>query len=77
MGGKRDAKKLFRKLLRLRNDVGMLSEEYDTRASELTGNFPQALSHVALVNTAFVLNRETTSRAKPANDTSDQPQARR
>jgi GH15 family glucan-1,4-alpha-glucosidase len=34
----------------------MLSEEYDTRASELTGNFPQALSHIALVNAAFHLD---------------------
>jgi GH15 family glucan-1,4-alpha-glucosidase len=49
VGRKRDAEKLFRKLLRLRNDVGLLSEEYDTRAGERTGNFPQALSHIALV----------------------------
>jgi GH15 family glucan-1,4-alpha-glucosidase len=47
VGRKRGAEKLFRKLLRLRNDVGLLSEEYDTRAGELTGNFPQALSHIA------------------------------
>ena len=40
VGRKRDAEKLFKKLLRLRNDVGLLSEEYDTRARELTGNFP-------------------------------------
>jgi GH15 family glucan-1,4-alpha-glucosidase len=42
VGRKRDAENLFRKLLRLRNDVGLLSEEYDTRAGERTGNFPQA-----------------------------------
>jgi GH15 family glucan-1,4-alpha-glucosidase len=42
--------------LRLCNDVGLLSEEYDTRAGELTGNFPQALSHIALVNAAFQLD---------------------
>jgi len=55
-GRKHDAEKLFKKLLRLRNDVGLLSEEYDTRARELTGNFPQALSHIALVNAAFHLD---------------------
>ncbi len=56
MGRKRDAEKLFRKLLRLTNDVGLLSEEYDTRTRELIGNFPQALSHIALVNAAFPLD---------------------
>ena len=56
VGRKRDAEKLFKNLLGLRNDVGLLSEEYDTRAHELTGNFPQALSHIALVNAAFHLD---------------------
>jgi GH15 family glucan-1,4-alpha-glucosidase len=56
VGRKPDAEKLFKRLLRLRNDVGLLSEEYDTRAHELTGNFPQALSHIALVNAAFQLD---------------------
>ena len=51
----KDAEKLFKRLLRLANDVGLLSEEYDTDRSELTGNFPQALSHIALVNAAFAL----------------------
>jgi GH15 family glucan-1,4-alpha-glucosidase len=44
-------------LLSLRNDVGLLSEEFDTRAKRLVGNFPQAFSHVALVNTAYNLSR--------------------
>jgi len=39
-------------LLSLRNDVGLLSEEYDPRTRRLVGNFPQAFSHLALVNTA-------------------------
>ncbi|MEO6829608.1 MAG: glycoside hydrolase family 15 protein, partial [Acidobacteriaceae bacterium] len=52
----KDAEKWFRKLIKLENDVGLLSEEYDTRRGELTGNFPQALSHIALVNAAFALN---------------------
>ncbi len=53
MTGQQDrATQLFEKLLGLRNDVGLLSEEYDPAASRLLGNFPQALSHVALINTA-------------------------
>jgi GH15 family glucan-1,4-alpha-glucosidase len=42
--------------LSLRNDVGLLSEEYDVRARRLVGNFPQAVSHIALVNTAYNLS---------------------
>ena len=50
-----DAKQLFQRLLRLRNDVGLLSEEYDCDQKRQVGNFPQAFSHVALVNTALKL----------------------
>jgi GH15 family glucan-1,4-alpha-glucosidase len=50
-----DAKKLFERVLSLANDVGLLSEEYDTGAKRLVGNFPQALSHISLVNAAFSL----------------------
>jgi len=46
------ARELFEKLLSLRNDVGLLAEEYDPRARRMLGNFPQAFSHVGLVNTA-------------------------
>jgi GH15 family glucan-1,4-alpha-glucosidase len=52
-----DAQELFERLLALRNDVGLLSEEYDPVARQLVGNFPQAFSHVALVNSAFNLSR--------------------
>ncbi len=52
LGRRRDARRLFKRLLALRNDVGLLSEEYDPRAKRLVGNFPQAFSHVALVTTA-------------------------
>jgi GH15 family glucan-1,4-alpha-glucosidase len=52
-----DACRLFERLLELRNDVGLLAEEYDTHAHRLVGNFPQAFSHVALVNTAHNLGR--------------------
>jgi GH15 family glucan-1,4-alpha-glucosidase len=51
-----DAKKLFERVLSLANDVGLLSEEYDTGAKRLVGNFPQALSHISLVNAAFALS---------------------
>jgi GH15 family glucan-1,4-alpha-glucosidase len=47
-----EASALFEKLLALRNDVGLLAEEYDPRAGRQLGNFPQAFSHVGLVNTA-------------------------
>ncbi len=52
-----DARVLFERLLALRNDVGLLSEEYDVRAGRLVGNFPQAFSHVALINTAHNLTK--------------------
>lgn len=56
-GAKRwsEAEKLFEKLVALRNDVGLLSEEYDARSGRFMGNFPQALSHIALVNAARML----------------------
>lgn len=59
-----DALQLFERLLALRNDVGLLSEEYDPRSRRLMGNFPQAFTHVALVNTACNLSR----RIGPAAD---------
>jgi len=52
-----DARKLFERLLALRNDVGLLAEEYDPKTRQMLGNFPQALSHVALINTARNLSR--------------------
>jgi len=50
-----EARALFIKLLALRNDVGLLAEEYAPRAGRLVGNFPQAFSHIALVNSALTL----------------------
>ena len=52
-----EARALFERLLSLSNDVGLLAEEYDPAAKRQLGNFPQAFSHVALVNTAFNLTR--------------------
>lgn len=57
LGRHDEANRLFHRLLALRNDVGLLSEEYDPRARRLVGNFPQAFSHVALVNAARNLER--------------------
>ena len=48
----RERARLFERLLTLRNDVGLLAEEYDPRDGRMLGNFPQALTHVALINTA-------------------------
>lgn len=50
-----DARRLFERLLAVRNDVGLLSEEYDVREKRQLGNFPQAFSHLSLVNTAHNL----------------------
>jgi GH15 family glucan-1,4-alpha-glucosidase len=52
LGRHEDAVKLLERLLELRNDVGLLSEEYDPAKGRLLGNFPQAFSHISLVNTA-------------------------
>ncbi len=59
-----EADALFERLLSLRNDVGLLSEEYDVKAGRLVGNFPQVFSHVGLINTALNLVRPTDSPAR-------------
>src|SRR5438552_2611718 len=51
-----EARELFERLLDLRNDVGLLSEEYDPLARRQLGNFPQAFTHLALIETAFILS---------------------
>ena len=56
IGRKKEAEELFERLLALRNDVGLLSEEYDTQAGRFVGNFPQAFTHLALVNCALALS---------------------
>jgi GH15 family glucan-1,4-alpha-glucosidase len=62
MGRRDDACERFERLLHLRNDVGLLAEQYDTRAGRLVGNFPQAFSHVSLVHSAR--NLSTTSESE-------------
>lgn len=56
MGRRAEARELFERLLALRNDVGLLAEEYDPASGHMLGNFPQAFSHVGLINTAFNLS---------------------
>jgi GH15 family glucan-1,4-alpha-glucosidase len=56
IGRRDDAKALYERLLALRNDAGLLSEEYDTKKRRMLGNFPQALSHIALVHAAFAIS---------------------
>jgi GH15 family glucan-1,4-alpha-glucosidase len=52
-----DALEIFERLLALQNDVGLLAEEYDVENRRMLGNFPQAFSHVGLINTARNLSR--------------------
>jgi len=59
LGRRDEAKALFERLLSLSNDVGLLSEEYDMKERRMVGNFPQAFSHVALINSARNLSQET------------------
>ncbi len=62
-----DARRMFERLVSLSNDVGLLAEQYDPRSKRQLGNFPQAFSHVALVNTALNLGHEATGKSpKPA-----------
>ena len=68
LGREEEGQRLFERLLGLRNDVGLLSEEYDVTTGRLVGNFPQAFSHVALVNTAHNLARPS----KPAEQRAGQ-----
>jgi GH15 family glucan-1,4-alpha-glucosidase len=67
LGRHDDARALFERLLGLRNDLGLLSEQYDPRLRRLVGNFPQAFSNLALINTASNLAHHT----KPAEQRSD------
>ncbi|KMO94429.1 glycoside hydrolase family 15 protein [Streptomyces roseus] len=67
-GRDKEARELFERLLAVRNDVGLLAEEYDPVAGRQLGNFPQAFSHVGLVNTAVTLGlaHDPTAVAPPA-----------
>ncbi len=69
MGRTADARTVFERLLSLRNDVGLLAEQYDPVARRQLGNFPQAFSHVGLVNTAFNLTPQVPTPAAHRQDT--------
>ncbi|HUE65686.1 MAG TPA: glycoside hydrolase family 15 protein [Rhizomicrobium sp.] len=64
MGRRKDAFKLFNRLRRLANDVGLYAEEYDAQARRMLGNFPQAFSHIALINTAMNLMMTKTKKTE-------------
>ena len=71
MGRMADARALFERLLALRNDLGLLAEEYDPRLRRLVGNFPQAFSHVGLVDSALNLSRSVPEESRPATQRAD------
>jgi GH15 family glucan-1,4-alpha-glucosidase len=60
------AQVLFNRVVAIANDLGLLAEEFDSGAGRQTGNFPQALTHIALVNTAHNLDEARRSSEKPA-----------
>jgi GH15 family glucan-1,4-alpha-glucosidase len=60
------AEVLFKRVVAISNDLGLLAEEYDTGAGRQTGNFPQALTHIALINTAQNLCDAKRASEKPA-----------
>lgn len=66
------AQVLFDRVVGIANDVGLLAEEYDSSARRQTGNFPQALTHIALVNTAHNLSAARHASEKPAMQRSKQ-----
>lgn len=75
-GRREEARELFEHLLTLRNDVGLLAEEYDPEAKRQLGNFPQAFSHLTLLGTALNLARgaqpTAQRRAAPREDSNDE-----
>jgi GH15 family glucan-1,4-alpha-glucosidase len=87
MGRKDEARELFERVLSIRNDVGLLSEEYDPVGKRMLGNFPQAFSHVGMINTARNLSRavgpaqmrseQKTSLERPSDDVSAQRMRRK
>ncbi len=64
IGRETDARALMNRLLSLRNDLGLFAEEYDTAKKRQVGNFPQAFSHIAMVNAIFDLEGQTPLRAR-------------
>jgi GH15 family glucan-1,4-alpha-glucosidase len=77
IGRKDDARAMFERLLALCNDVGLLSEEYDSKAHRMVGNFPQALSHIALVHAAFAMSGTWTPEHAEKSVMAEEPAVRR
>jgi len=73
-GRREEGEALFGRLLALSNDLGLLSEEYDTRERRMLGNFPQALTHMALINTARLLSIPA-EQARRASEKGERPAA--
>jgi GH15 family glucan-1,4-alpha-glucosidase len=73
-GRREEGEALFERLLALSNDLGLLSEEYDARGRHMLGNFPQALTHMALINTARLLSIPV-QQAKRASEKGERPAA--
>jgi GH15 family glucan-1,4-alpha-glucosidase len=61
-----DARALFERLLALRNDLGLIAEEYDVPTRRQVGNFPQAFTHLALISTALLLSEVASSAGRAA-----------
>ena len=74
IGRREDGAALFERLLALSNDLGLLSEEYDARERCMLGNFPQALTHMALINSARLLSISP-EQAKRASEQGERPAA--
>jgi GH15 family glucan-1,4-alpha-glucosidase len=74
-GRRNEAEALFGRLLKLGNDLGLFGEEYDPRAKRMLGNFPQALTHMAVVNTARLLSMPH-GKAKEAAGRGERPGAK-
>jgi GH15 family glucan-1,4-alpha-glucosidase len=73
-GRRQEGEALFERLLSLSNDVGLFAEEYDPHAKRMLGNFPQALTHMALVNTARLLSMPE-HEARGASERGERPSA--
>jgi GH15 family glucan-1,4-alpha-glucosidase len=74
IGRHQDAVALFERLLALRNDLGLLAEECDPRTRRFLGNFPQAFSHIGIINTAAHLSRAEPSSVDRGADQAAEPQ---
>ena len=74
IGRREEGEALFERLLALSNDLGLLAEEYDTHERHMLGNFPQALTHIALINTARLLSIPV-QQAKHSCDRGERPAA--